>query len=375
MDDRIYTTTARELMTPDLEGKPVYTSASEVYEWMNYQDYHAAPLYNRQDEPVGYVRREHIVDTERPIRDYQNDFGVDIILSTEASFKMVLDALCQNYFYFLGGADELAGIITRADLNKSPVYIHLYERITRFEMILRDHLTNSLDDWTQFLKDGRVGHIEGRRKSQSDAALELINYTSFSDLITIACESGEWRNLGYDSTGEAEADLRAITDLRNDVAHRKLILYQDKINNEMDSRDVDDLFRTYKNLIQKIRYLRMQKSKRKADLDEIDRMPAIREWLKDKYGQSCQVCDRTSLAQICQILPLSAGGKRAIENMLVLCPNHHHEFDRGKLRIDPETLKITEASDDILIGTKLTLLGAHQPSSENFRRLYRKRSI
>ncbi|MGB9932888.1 HNH endonuclease [Haloarcula amylolytica] len=364
-------------MTPDPEGKPIDASAADVHEWMQRKDYNAAPLYDKQGKSVGYVRKDRIEDIDRPIRRYRNSFELDVILSTGASFDAVLDALCQNYFYFLGGADELAGIVTRADLNKTPVYIHFYERLTRFEEKLRDYLTNSLDDWTQFLDGGPVGQMEARRERQSGLTLDLINYANFSDLITVVYESEVWKDLEYESSSEAESKLGSVIDLRNDVAHRKLILYRDEIDKESEARDVLDLHTTYQELLQRTQKLNwasgsVQEDKKKSETRIFRQDSDAVTELQNMYAETCQVCGDTSTTELCHILPIQEGGTTTIENMLVLCPNHHMEFDRGELHIDPDTLEITAAHEDALVGTKLTVLGNHRPSAEKLQQRYRE---
>jgi predicted restriction endonuclease len=42
------------------------------------------------------------------------------------------------------------------------------------------------------------------------------------------------------------------------------------------------------------------------------------------------------------------------ENVLVLCPNHHADFEHGMIRVDPETLTLTHRYDVTLTGRTLT---------------------
>ncbi|MDP2846091.1 MAG: HNH endonuclease, partial [Candidatus Methanoperedens sp.] len=41
--------------------------------------------------------------------------------------------------------------------------------------------------------------------------------------------------------------------------------------------------------------------------------------------------------EVAHIEPVSQGGKSVIGNLLVLCPNHHKEFDYGALEIIEQT--------------------------------------
>ncbi len=75
--------------------------------------------------------------------------------------------------------------------------------------------------------------------------------------------------------------------------------------------------------------------------------------LKELAGYRCQFpgCgvqipkrDGSYYAEVAHIKPVREGGQSVIGNLLVLCPNHHKEFDYGKLQI-------AEQSDDLIRGT------------------------
>ena len=48
------------------------------------------------------------------------------------------------------------------------------------------------------------------------------------------------------------------------------------------------------------------------------------------------------------------------ENVLVLCPNHHDDFENGMMTIDPQTLEINHSYEDTLTGDTVETRGDHQ---------------
>ena len=42
--------------------------------------------------------------------------------------------------------------------------------------------------------------------------------------------------------------------------------------------------------------------------------------------------------EVAHVKPISRGGKSLLGNLLVLCPNHHKEFDYGHLKIIEQTV-------------------------------------
>jgi len=72
----------------------------------------------------------------------------------------------------------------------------------------------------------------------------------------------------------------------------------------------------------------------------------------------CQICNETfyvwnsninemeQYIEVHHIWPLGKGGFDTTNNMLVLCPNHHAEFDLGTIALNPDTLLIEHIDED-----------------------------
>ncbi|MHB8996164.1 MAG: HNH endonuclease [Armatimonadota bacterium] len=88
--------------------------------------------------------------------------------------------------------------------------------------------------------------------------------------------------------------------------------------------------------------------------------------LKVHYGHRCQVCghsislaDGRLYAEAHHIRPLGGGhdGADVEGNIIILCPNHHCEFDLGVLRIRPDDLTLVHLDGgNPANGAPLTLL-------------------
>jgi predicted restriction endonuclease len=68
--------------------------------------------------------------------------------------------------------------------------------------------------------------------------------------------------------------------------------------------------------------------------------------LKELCGYRCQFPDcgvaipkrrGGFYAEVAHIKPVHKGGKSVLGNLLVLCPNHHKEFDLGECSIEDQT--------------------------------------
>jgi 5-methylcytosine-specific restriction protein A len=95
--------------------------------------------------------------------------------------------------------------------------------------------------------------------------------------------------------------------------------------------------------------------------------------LKEHYQYHCQLCGEARhkdplehYAEAHHIKPLGRPheGPDVEENILVLCPNHHADFDHGLVHINPETHEITHATDESLSGESLRTKESHSIDSE-----------
>lgn len=53
-----------------------------------------------------------------------------------------------------------------------------------------------------------------------------------------------------------------------------------------------------------------------------------------KYGYKCEICGYNKFVNVCHIKPRFKGGSDKVKNAVVLCPNHHAEFDYGMIQVN-----------------------------------------
>jgi predicted HNH restriction endonuclease len=89
-------------------------------------------------------------------------------------------------------------------------------------------------------------------------------------------------------------------------------------------------------------------------VDELVRDDTLVRELKSLYDSTCQLCGAqrrqgpdTLYAECHHVKPLGDPhrGPDTKPNLLVLCPNHHVDFDYGMVRVDPRSLAVTHAYD------------------------------
>lgn len=108
---------------------------------------------------------------------------------------------------------------------------------------------------------------------------------------------------------------------------------QDNNNSEKNIKHID---------IQESLKGNLEPEKKQISITATTRNMTLVKYLKNHYQDKCQICGEAIeiskgefVSEVHHIQPLGAhDGADVIENMIVLCPNHHAMFDRGAITID-----------------------------------------
>lgn len=230
-------------------------------------------------------------------------------------------------------------------------------------------------DCVLFYRDGDffAGGIVGRTLEDPDVGPWLWNNPDSRFIFTVKqyhdwapAITRIWDALGYNGTPRVQGFLRVKPDrletLRGDERTLEHTLFgtttkaptqadRDASNSTSDADSTGDPERT--TTVQ----------------DRILRDQLLVNELKLQCDYTCQICGHrlqsapdTGYSEVHHIKPLGDPhmGPDIPENMLVLCPNHHADFDNGMLTVDPDTHIVTHAYDDRVSGTQVTMYDNHQ---------------
>lgn len=250
MNDSYYCT-AGDLATPDPESIARETTVGDAIEWFAARGYDVAPVVEN-DVPIGYTEHEQLKEfsDDELVGDHCDEITIDEILDSETAFPDLLVALYESEFYFLGGRNRLAGIVTRADINKTPTYMHLYAELSTLEQLFRRLILEKAPAWKDQVRlhPEKIERIERRHRSAQEANIELdeIFYAQFSTQVKIirSIESC-WNACGFSSENDAKLDLDDVIDLRNDIAHSTPVLQNTRNGIMEDGRTISKLEATY----------------------------------------------------------------------------------------------------------------------------------
>ena len=252
----LFQCTAADLATKNPDTLSPDLSVGEAHEWLATNEYDVAPVVTDAG-PQGYADIEVLSDapSEATLESHLSTISLSNIIGSDAAFGDVLTALYETPRYFLGGRNEVTGILTRADLNKSPAYIHLFDRLSTLEERLTELIIKQEIDWktTVSFDDDTIKAIGKRyqRAQQANIDLAEIHYAQFSTLTRIVSESEScWRACGFSSPGSASRQLNELRKLRNAVAHSNLVLETTSDGVLEQGRTVSDLEQIYRTLQQ-----------------------------------------------------------------------------------------------------------------------------
>lgn len=89
----------------------------------------------------------------------------------------------------------------------------------------------------------------------------------------------------------------------------------------------------------------------------------------EAYGHQCALCSVTNPLVAAHIVPVANGGSDTIDNGILLCKNHDHQFEFGKIKISPkgDVTYDTDETYEVFIFRYPNNI-AHYPSPDNFKR-------
>jgi hypothetical protein len=152
------------------------------------------------------------------------EFRREDVLDESASLDVVLGALAAAEQVFIEWRGEVAGVITRRDLQKAPLRMWLFGAIT----VLDANLTWAVeelypgDSWRSQITPGRFEkavalRAERERRGSGCALLDCLQIKDKADILV--SDAASLALLGVSSRREADRLTRDVEKLRNHLAH------------------------------------------------------------------------------------------------------------------------------------------------------------
>ena len=98
---------------------------------------------------------------------------------------------------------------------------------------------------------------------------------------------------------------------------------------------------------------------------DIEQFEAKQNRVLDKVYDPCIICSETRITHECHIIPRAEGGPYHRDNLVSLCPLHHHLFDHHRLSREEWTL-LRKAIDEKMEAAIVYADKVHLPQFESF---------
>jgi hypothetical protein len=216
----------RELLASHIAAFPVECcdperDVADLRNWFakDGRDFSHVPVRDKQGVILGILERDACLGRTGAAARVMNRDLADLLVDARASLWEAVQRLKGRGVLLVrspeaGWADGVSGIINHADLEKAPVRVLLFARLTEIEARLRNMVQASGADW-----EGRsvvAEHVEAARVNRTKWAgeLPLLYYLNIERLAKVAglCSATALKVL-------RPTDPRSLKEIRNTIAH------------------------------------------------------------------------------------------------------------------------------------------------------------
>jgi CBS domain-containing protein len=218
--------TVREITEPLVSFDADRDSAS-ILSFLEARNFDVAGVRDA-GQVIGFVRREDLRSS--PTQSCIQPFSPPDVLAESDSLLEAMDGLTRRRELFVSVLGQVGGIITKGDLQKTPVRLWLFGIVSLVEMQLLRYIRMQFPDssWAEKLTPARVQQAqktfdERRRRNEETSALDFADCLQFCDKAAIFTKELECAK-GFESRQAAQRFFSRVEALRNDLAHSNDIL-------------------------------------------------------------------------------------------------------------------------------------------------------
>lgn len=178
----------------------------------------------------GYVRAPDL--GKGKLEDCFRGFKKDQVINGAASFSDVIHVLGRHDHCFVTVLGNVAGVISRDDINKPMVRMWLFGIVTMIEMGLVKLIKELFpeDSWEQKMNDARLQKARDIHKERQRRNLycDLIDCLQLSDKAQVLISDPKaMKRIGMGSKKTAKRAIKELESLRNHLAHAQDIVQHD----------------------------------------------------------------------------------------------------------------------------------------------------
>ena len=197
-------------------------------------------------------RISHFIDKKGKVRTIK----IEDIITEVTPLSDVMNLLTQKKRLFVLRNNIITGIVTRADLQKTPVLLFLFGILSIFEVLCTELIRKCYigDEWETGIEYSLIGAKKTFKKlKEKNEELELLDCTYLSTKLDVLSNTEVFHDLlnqiGEKSDEDKDYLLKNVKDLRNSVFHPRDYLKEKGWN------DINQIYKKIEMLIKKIEAL------------------------------------------------------------------------------------------------------------------------
>mgnify|MGYP001272975507 CR=1 FL=1 len=198
----------------DLKCCDATDSVTDVLNRDEFSDFDYIPVRDA-GRIVGVLERNNLRGTGTALN-AMRQLDDSLLIAADEPLGNFLRLARDNSYRLVVSGSRIDGIVTRSDLHKLPVRLYVFTLVGHLDSLMTALIRTEFPDdgWLNLLESDRQRKLRGLWKTYRNERLNpaLLELALFSDKRTIVTAL-----LGL--TEEQQAELKAINDLRNDIAH------------------------------------------------------------------------------------------------------------------------------------------------------------
>jgi len=181
----------------------------------------------REGIVVGYALQDELANGT--CGDHMRQFTVANVVGESASLQQVIECLDRSDHCFVSLLGQVAGVVTRGDMQKPPIRMWLFGVVTIIELQLTQVIELNYPDgsWTGAISRGRLKKAEALRdeRLRRREPARLIDCLQFADKAQVVlAEAASRETFGFTSKRDGERAMKDLQSLRNNLAHAQDIV-------------------------------------------------------------------------------------------------------------------------------------------------------
>ncbi len=199
---------------------------------MNENGFDVIGVRETENTPIeGFIDLHSLQNITRiPPLESKNKFNASDLISDSTPLRKVLSILESKQRVFVLSNNEVSGIISKADLNKTPVYLFLFGMLNLLEMrflqIIRErYLTvSSLQEELSESRYSQALSLYNERKKRNEE-IDIFDCLQLCDKCNLISKLTEVRkSFGFDSKSKFNAFFVDVIKVRDNLAHAQEVI-------------------------------------------------------------------------------------------------------------------------------------------------------